>query len=238
MADYEVGRGPSLKRLTLKEIPPEERPRERLLQHGADTLTDAELLAIIIRDGTRQESALDLARRLLHEHRSLRELADVPLADLCKVRGIGPARAAQIKAALAIASRLAAQRLERGRSFTGSRSVFEHFHLRLRGERQECIYCLLLDAKNRVMREVAVSRGGLTTSLAHPREILRTAIAEAANAIILVHNHPSGDPTPSADDIHLTRRVKQAAELAGIRLLDHVIVADEGYASLADRGQL
>jgi len=238
MAGYGTGADSAPKRLTLKELPPDERPRERLLRRGAEALTDAELLAIIIRDGTPQESALDLARRLLHTHRSLRALSEISLAELCKVRGIGPARAAQIKAALALAGRLGAERLERGRPFTGSRSVFEHFHSRLRQEKQECIYCLLLDAKNRVQKEVAVSRGGLSTSLAHPRDILRAAVTDAAHAIILVHNHPSGDPSPSADDIRLTRRVKQAAELAGIRFLDHVIVGEEGYVSLADRGEI
>lgn len=226
-----------LRRLTLKELPPEERPRERLLAKGAAALTDAELLAIIIRDGTPAESALDLARRLLRMFGSLRALKEAGTAALCVVKGIGPARAAQLQAALALAGRVGERALRPGSVFTHSRAVYEHFHPRLRFEKQECIWCVLLDAKNRVRKEVEVSRGGLSAALAQPRDILRAAVAESAHAMILVHNHPSGDPTPSKDDILLTRRMKEVAELAGIRLLDHVVIGEEGYSSLADMGE-
>ena len=230
--------GHEVKRLTMKELPPEERPRERLIGKGEASLTDAELLAIVIRDGTRRESALDLARRLLGMFGGLRELKDAAVPELCVVKGIGPARAAQVKAALALAGRLGKQTLRKGNRFTDSRAVYEHFHSRLRFERQECIFCVLLDAKNRVQKEVAVSRGGLSAAMAQPRDVLRAAVSEAAHAIILIHNHPSGDPTPSQDDIELTRRVKEVAEAAGIRMLDHIVIGEEGYASLADMGHL
>jgi len=157
---------------------------------------------------------------------------------LCEVNGIGPARAAQVKAALAIAERVGKQALQKGNLFTHSQAVYEHFRQRLRYERQECIYCVLLDAKNRVQKEVDVSRGGLSTALAQPRDILRAAVTESAHAIILVHNHPSGDPAPSRDDIQLTKRMKEIAELAGLRLLDHIIIGEEGYSSLADMGEM
>jgi len=235
-AEGDAGRG--VKRLTLKELPPEERPRERLIGKGEASLTDAELLAIVIRDGTPQESALDLARRLLRMFGGLRELKEAAVSELRRVKGIGPARAAQVKAALALAGRVGERTLRRGSRFTDSRAVYEHFHSRLRFERQECILCVLLDAKNRVQKEVAVSRGGLSAAMAQPRDVLRAAVSESAHAIILIHNHPSGDPTPSRDDIELTRRVKEVAEAAGIRMLDHLVIGEEGYASLADMGHL
>jgi len=226
------------RRLTLKQLPPEERPRERLLEKGPEALTDAELLAIIIRDGTPSESALDLARRLLVQFGSLRELKDAAISDLCSVNGIGPARAAQIKAALALAGRIGGNAMRRGSRFTSSKAVYEHFHPRLRYLKTECIHCLLLDAKNRVQKEVEISSGGLSAAMAKPRDILRAAIAGSDHAIILLHNHPSGDPAPSGDDIRFTRRLKKAAELAGIRFLDHIIIGEEGYTSLADRGDI
>lgn len=226
------------KRLTLKELPAEERPRERLLSKGPAALTDAELLAIIIRDGTRRESALDIARRLLAEAGDLRKLLETPVPELCKVAGIGPARAAQIKAALTLGVRINGTLLRKGESYTSSAAVYERFHSRLRDEKQEYFLAVLLDTKNRVQREVEISKGGLNAALVNPRDVLKDAIREAASAMIVIHNHPSGDPTPSRDDINLTRRLKEACELTGIRFLDHVIIGDGRYISLADEGRL
>lgn len=225
------------RRLTIKELPEDERPRERLLARGPEALTDAELLAIIIRDGTPRESALDLARRLLHKFGSLRNMRHRSLTEM-RVPGIGPARAAQVLAALALASRIAENPLRRGGKFTSSREVFEHFHARLRFERRECFACLLLDIKNRILKEVEISTGGLSAALVNPRDVLKAAVAESAAGMIIVHNHPSGDPEPSADDIGVTRRIKEACDLTGIRLLDHLIIGEESYVSLADRGRL
>jgi len=230
---------PEARRLTIKELPPDERPRERLLAKGVEALTEAELLAIIIRDGTRRESALDLARRLLAEsNNSLRDLSRKSIAELCRTHGIGPARAAQVKAALALGGRLAGSALRRGQKFTSSEEVFAHFYQRLRSQKQECFYCLLLDVKNRVLREVEISKGGLSVALVNPRDVLQAAVAEAASAIIVVHNHPSGDPEPSADDIRVTKRIREVCELTGIRLLDHVIIGEEGFVSLAELKKL
>jgi len=238
MKDYGESSNDETHRLTLKELPPDERPRERLLAKGAGALTDAELLAIIIRDGTRKESALDIGRRLLKMFGTLRNLRERSAAELCLVKGIGPARAAQILAALNLASRMGEKKLEKGSGFTGSEAVFKHFHPQLRFLKQERFLCLLLDTKNRVMKEVVISTGGLNAALMNPRDVLRAAVAEAASAIILIHNHPSGDPKPSADDRHVTRRIKEACDLTGIRMLDHIIIGEEGYRSLADEGEL
>lgn len=237
MKPYDTEEG-GTRRLTLKELPPGERPRERLLQKGAGALTDAELLAIIIRDGTPQESALDLGRRLLGMYGSLRALRERSAAELCRVKGIGPARAAQVLAALALAGRVGERTLEKGSSFTNSRGVFEHFYPSLRYLKQECFLCVLLDAKNRVLREAKISTGSLSATIVQPREVLREAVLESASAIILIHNHPSGDPNPSSDDLEVTRRVKDACDAAGIRLLDHLVIGEEGYVSLADTGRL
>ena len=238
MSRYSDARKDDPPRLTIKELPPDERPRERLLAKGPDALTDAELLAIIIRDGTRRESAIDLARRLLHQFGSLRQLRSCTLKEMRTVKGIGPARAAQILAALALSGRINDSSLRRGAAFTQSRDVFDLFHPRLRHEKQELFLCLLLDTRNRVQREVETSRGGLSAAMVNPRDILSQAIADKAAGIILVHNHPSGDPSPSADDVNMTRRLKEACQLTGIRLLDHVVIGEEGYVSLADTGKM
>lgn len=226
------------RRMTIKELPPDERPRERLIEKGPGALTEAELLAIIIRDGTRKESALDIARRLLAEAGSLRQIAAMSVPELRKIRGIGPARAAQVKAALELAARIDGTILKRGERFTSSRAVFEHFHPRIRDAKQECFYVVLLDVKNRIQKVVNVSTGGLSVAIVNPRDVLKHAVAESASAVIVVHNHPSGDPEPSPDDIHVTRRIKEACDLTGIRFLDHVIVGEEGYVSLADLGKV
>ncbi len=226
------------RRLTIKELPPDERPRERLIQKGSDALTDAELLAIIIRDGTPSESALDLARRLLAKFGTLRDLRERSAAELCEMNGIGPARAAQVLAALTLADRIGEKTLARGEGFTNSRMVFEHFYSSLRYRKKECFLCVLLDVKNRVLREVEISTGGLSAAMVQPRDIMRHAVADSAAAVILVHNHPSGDPTPSADDVTVTRRIRKACDLMNIRLLDHIIVGEEGYTSLADEGKM
>lgn len=226
------------KRMTIKEMSPEERPRERLLAKGAEALSDAELLAIIIRDGTPRESAIDLARRLVTTATSLRALSEWSIADLEEVKGIGPARAAQIKAALELASRLDKSPLQRGEPFTASRAVFDHFHPILRGETQECFLAALLDTRNKLIRVANISKGGLNSAMVNPRDLLHAAVRDRASAVIVVHNHPSGDPSPSRDDLNITRRLKEVCELTGLRFLDHLIIGDGRYVSLADEGKL
>jgi len=222
----------------IKEMPEDQRPRERLMQSGPGALTDAELLGIIIRDGSARESAVDLGRRLLAQFGGLRGLAERRVTELCAAEGIGPAKASQVMAALALARRLGADSLKKGVALNGSRVVFEHFFPRLRGEKHERFIVVLLDTKNRVIRDVEVAMGGLASSPALPRDVFRYAVTEPASAVIFVHNHPSGDPKPSQDDLALTRRLSEAGDVLGIRVLDHVIVAEEGYVSLADMGRM
>lgn len=224
----------------IKVWPEGERPRERLIKGGADRLSDAELLALIIRTGdfAAKVSAIDLGRELLREFGDLRGLAQATVAEICRIKGAGPAKAASIKAALELAGRIGRSELVQGDRYTAPAQIFEHFRTRFRDRKKEYVIALLLDGKNRVIREVPISEGSLNQSIVHPREVFNPAVRESAAAIILVHNHPTGDPTPSREDLELTRRLKEAGELMGIRVLDHVIIGDEIYASLADRGLL
>ncbi|MHC5019424.1 MAG: RadC family protein [Planctomycetota bacterium] len=226
------------KRLTLRELPPGERPRERLLAHGAGALSDAQLVALILAEGTRGESAVDCAQRLLQESGSLERLAARSPVQLQDVRGVGPAKAARLAAALELARRLAPSGAGLAAGFTGAADVFARMGPRLARRRQESFVVLCCDVKNRVIAEREITRGTLDASLVHPRDVFGTAVREAAAALILVHNHPSGDPEPSAEDVALTRRLADAGELMGIPVLDHVVIGAGRYVSLAERGVL
>jgi len=220
----------------INRLPEEERPRERLIAEGPQALTTAELLAIIIRTGVVGESAVDLGRRLLIDGGDLRSLGAQSVAELQR-HGIGPAKAAQIKAALELGARLSAEGgLQPGQPFRRSSEVFDRYHASLRDLKKESFRILMLDVKNRLIREAEVSVGNLSSSLVHPREVFRDAIREAANAVILVHNHPTGDPTPSEEDRQITQRLRQAADIIGIKVLDHIVVGDGRYVSFADEG--
>jgi DNA repair protein RadC len=224
----------------IKDWPVADRPREKLLQTGPAALGDTELIALILRTGhsASRTSSLDLARQLLHRCGSLRALATATAAELCILPGIGPAKAADLLAVGELARRLASTPLHHGARFTTSAEVFAHFHERLRDHRKEVFLTLLLDSKNRLLREVKVSEGSLNASIVHPREVFAPVVRESAAAVLLVHNHPSGDPTPSREDLELTGRLREAGELMGVRVLDHVIIGSGCYVSLADRGLL
>jgi DNA repair protein RadC len=226
------------RRPTIKDLPKTERPRERLLQAGEDNLSDVELLAIVIRSGSQEATALDLAGRLLSEFGSFRRLAGCGVGELTRVRGIGPAKAAQIKAALAIARRYASQKMSPGTRVTGSRQLYDYMREKLYGLKQERFYALMLDTKHRVIREREIAVGSLNESVVHPREVFKPAIAESAARVIFVHNHPSGDPEPSPQDRRLTARLCEAGRLVGIPVLDHIIVGDGAYFSFAEEGLL
>ena len=222
----------------IKDWPVADRPREKLLSTGPATLSDSELLALILRTGHSGSgsSALDLARQLLNRFGGLRAMASAATAELYAVPGIGPAKAAEILALGELARRFAATSLSPGPRFTSSREVFAHFHERLRDRKKEVFLTLLLDSKNRVLREIQVSEGSLNASIVHPREVFQPVIRESAAAVLFVHNHPSGDPAPSREDLELTSRLRDAGALMGVRVLDHIIIGSDRYVSLADRG--
>jgi DNA repair protein RadC len=219
----------------INQWPVRERPRERLNTDGAAALASRELLAILIGSGREGSSAVDIAGDLLRSSGgSLRRLALATPAQLAVVRGVGPAVAARIGAALELGRRLAREGpLERTR-IRGPRDVYERCAPALRDLPQEEFHVLLLNTQHAVIRELVVTRGTLDTSVVHPREVFRAAIAESAAAMVLVHNHPSGDPTPSPEDVTVTRQLAQAGKLLGIAVLDHIVIGDGRYASFVE----
>ena len=215
-----------------------EPPGERLLRLGVERLADSELLALIFRTGSRKASSLELSEGLITSCGGIEAVAKSSLSELQISPGIGPAKAASVLASVEFGRRLATRSLERGDRISSPRDVYRHFHQRMRSRRQEYFVVLLLDGRNRVIRECAISQGTLTASLVHPREVFRSAIRSAAAALVLVHNHPSGDPTPSAEDLSVTHRLVEVGEIVGIRVVDHVVVADRGFYSFQEHDQL
>lgn len=215
-----------------------DRPRERLQREGARSLAHAELLALVMRTGAPGASSLGLASELLRLFGSLEGLARAGDAELASVTGIGPAKIASLRAAFELGCRLAQSPLEPGQKLHSPEQVFAHLGPRLRRARQEAFVVLLLDSRHRLMREVEVSLGSLNQSLVHPREVFGPALRESAAAILVAHNHPSGDPLPSQEDHDVTRRLVQAGELLGVRMVDHIVIGAEAYTSFAQSGWL
>jgi DNA repair protein RadC len=215
-----------------------ERPRERLLAKGPEGLTDGQLLAILLRTGRKRETAVEVAMELLKRYGGIEGLSHLATAELCRVKGIGPAKAAQIKAALELGRRSLSQPLSIGSPIRSSREVYLQYYPLLRHLRKELFKVLLLDTKNRLVRDMTVSEGALAINVVHPREVFNPAVRDSAAGVLLLHNHPSGDPTPSAEDRALTDRIVAAGRLLGIRVLDHLVIGDGRYVSFADQGWL
>ncbi len=220
------------KSFTVHDLPPAERPRERLLQLGPEALSVHELLALILGRGIRGESVMITAQQLLSRFGDLQSIAGSSIEELCQVKGIGLAKASQITAAFELGRRLESYP-EKGKAIVKSpENVLNEVRSRLKGRKKEHFLTLFLDIRNQVLGVASVSVGSLDSSLAHPREVFKEAISANAASVIFVHNHPSGDPQPSEDDIKLTRRLVEAGNIVGIEVLDHVIVADKVCASL------
>lgn len=223
---------------SIKDWPEDERPRERLLKHGHEHMSDAHLIAIILRTGGSGRSAVDIGMELLGRFGSLKKIEQASTPEICAIKGLGRAKTAQLRAALELGRRTYKETVPRGPLFSNGRDVFDYFHPRLAGMKKEVFCCALLDVKNRLMQEVRVSEGTLTSSLIHPREAFLQAVRESAASVIFVHNHPSGDPTPSRDDILITGRLEDAGAMIGIKVLDHIIIGDGQYASMLEKGHL
>ncbi len=215
-----------------------ERPRERLLHTGRGNLSPSELVALVLRTGVPGWPVTQLADELMRRFGTLEGISQAGEAELRGVPGMGPAKIASLRAAFELGSRVARAPLVHGQKLGSPEQVFSHFGGRLRRCRQELFFALLLDSRHRLIGEVEVSRGSLNLRLVHPREVCAPALREAAAAILVLHNHPSGDPLPSREDHEVTRRLVRAGELLGIRLLDHVVIGAEGYASFARSGWL
>jgi DNA repair protein RadC len=222
----------------IKDWPETERPRERLMNSGPDALSDAELLGIILRTGNRRSSAMDLARQLLDEFGGLRGLDTQPALALCDVHGIGIAKAAQIKSALELAKRLVQQQWNSKERISGSDEAYKYVRLRMRDLQREEFRTIFLTTRNEIIAEKTLFEGSLTESVVSPREIILSAVQLAAASVILLHNHPSGDPSPSREDKRVTEKLAMACRYADISVLDHIIVGKDSYFSFADEGLL
>ena len=224
---------------TMKSIPKEERPYEKCLERGADSLTDAELLSVILRTGARGESALELSRKILAmqgERNGLLGIYHMSISDLTKIRGIGQVKAVQLKCIAELSRRISRSHFSEGICFKNPRSVAEYYMEELRHLEQEVLIVVMLNSKGIRITDQMISKGTVNASLISPREIFIEAMRSQAVSILMVHNHPSGIPDPSPEDIELTLRVKEAGRLLGIELLDHIIIGDCQAVSMREHG--
>ena len=222
---------------TMKEMPEAERPYEKCEKMGAEKLTDVELLAVLLRTGSRGENAVSLARRILYgaEDKGILGLHQFSLERLRKIKGIGRVKALELEACAELAKRLAKLKRKQRFSVRSPRSIAEYYMEQLRHEKREKTLLLLLDGKNRIIREHMISEGTVNLSMASSREIFIEALKYEAVYIILIHNHPSGDPTPSMQDLKSTKMIKKAGDFMEIPLLDHIIIGDCSYVSLREQ---
>jgi DNA repair protein RadC len=223
---------------SIKNWPEGERPRERLLRHGACNLSEAQLLAIILRTGGGGKSALDLAIEILDSFKDLKNIESASLLEVTSFKGMGKAKVAQLKAAFELGRRLTEEPYIKGPVFSSGHDVYNYYYPRFKNLKKEVFWCAMLDVKNRIFKDCRISEGTLTHSLIHPREAFRDAIKESAASVIFVHNHPSGDPSPSREDILITERLVNAGEIIGIRVLDHIIIGDGKYTSMTEKGYI
>ncbi|CAG0952951.1 MAG: DNA repair protein RadC [Candidatus Methanoperedens sp.] len=224
-------------KIRIHDLPKDERPRERLIKNGASTLSDSELLAIILRTGSRQENVINLSQRILKEY-NIKQLSQINLTQLMKVHGIKESKAAQIAACFEIARRLESFNDEDRQKINSPEDVYRRIYPKMREQKKELFIELCLDTKNRVIKEETISVGSLNANIVHPREVFKLALAESAAHIIVAHNHPSGDPTPSREDIEITKKLVDTGTIMGITLLDHVIIGDGRHFSMKEAGHI
>lgn len=223
------------KNLKIKDWAPEDRPREKLLAKGIKSLSDAELLAILIRTGQKNESAVDIARKILSLVRNnLNELGKLSVKDMEKVKGIGEAKAITMIAALELGRRRKLSEIQQKQKISGSRDAFEYVQSYVEDLSHEEFWVLYLNRSNRIIDQVKISQGGVSGTVIDVRIILKHAIEKLASSIIISHNHPSGNLEPSTADIQITKKIKQAADFHDIQVLDHIIIGDQQYFSFAD----
>jgi len=221
--------------LTIKEMPENERPREKLMRYGSHTLSNSELLAILLRTGSKEQSALELANIVLsHDKKGIRYLANCTVEELSKIKGIGQSKACQIIAAIELGNRLSRSALESKKAIRSPKDVKDIFINDMRFLEKEHFKVVFLNTKNEIIAYETISIGSLNASIVHPREVFNRAIKKSSASIILLHNHPSGNPEPSKEDINITKRLIEAGKIIGIEVLDHVIIGDGDYFSLKE----
>ncbi len=221
--------------LTIKDLADEERPREKLIKYGVETLSNSELLAIMLRTGSKKITALNLASNLLLEASGLETLSEYSIEELKKIKGIGNAKATQIKAAFELGRRLSCVQTKQA-VINSPSDLADVLIARMGHFKQERFDVVLLDTKNKIIGIKNIFKGSLASTLVHPREVFKFAIKKSSASIILAHNHPSGDLNPSQEDIKLTKRMIEAGEIVGIDVLDHLIIVNNNYNSLKNRG--
>ena len=224
---------------TIKEMYREERPYEKCEQYGAENLTDAELLAVLLRTGTKGENSLQLAKRILHPDFAQEGILNIhqwSMEQLLEIKGIGSVKAIQILCLSELAKRLSKAEAQSGLNFSAPETIAQYYMEDMRHKKKEEMKLLLLNSKTKLIGESELSLGTVNTTLVSPREVFVEALRRNAVAVILLHNHPSGDPTPSKQDVLITRRVTEAGRLIGVELLDHIIIGDNCFISLRDKG--
>lgn len=222
--------------MMIRDVPNEDRPRERVIKEGAGVLSNQELLAVILRSGTREESVLQLANRLLNHFQGMRFIKDASLIELTSLKGIGNIKAVEIMAAIELGKRFSHLQLAEREKI---HSPEEGAHLlmdEMRFLSQEHFVCLYLNTKNEVLHKQTVFIGSLNASIVHPREVFKEAFRHSAASLICFHNHPSGDPSPSREDLEITGRLVECGKMLGIELLDHIVIGDQKFISLKEKG--
>lgn len=221
---------------SIKQLPDEERPRERLLAYGAEAIASSELIAIILGSGMKGKSVLSLSREILGHFGSLSKVADATIAELCQIKGMGKAKAVQLKAAFSLGMKAARSLKPSKYHIDSPENAYQLVREELENEKREVFLVILLDTKGILIRHELVSIGSLSNTLVHPREVFYPAIRHKAASILLAHNHPSGDPTPSQQDLSITKKLISVGSLMGIRVNDHIIVGHGSYVSLRQQG--
>jgi len=224
--------------LKMKDVPKEERPRERLLRYGESHLSNQEILAILLGSGTKEESVMDLANRLLMHFEGLKLLSEATIEELTSIKGIGNAKGIVILAALELGKRIQQYKPEDKYIIRSPEDGADFVMEEMRNLNQEHLVVLFLNTKNQIIHRQTIFIGSLNASIVHPREIYREALKRSAASIICAHNHPSGDPSPSQEDIHVTRRLVEAGKIMGIELLDHLVIGNHSFTSLKEKGYL
>jgi DNA repair protein RadC len=224
-------------KIKILDMQKEERPRERLIKNGASALSDSELLAIILRTGSKKENVINLSQRILGEY-NIKQLSQINITQLMKVHGIKESKAAQISACFEIARRLESFNSVEKPKISSPEDVYRRLFPRMREQKKEMFIELCLDTKNQILKEEVISLGSLNANVVHPREVFKLALTESAAHIIVAHNHPSGDPTPSREDIEITKKLVETGNIMGITVLDHVIIGDGRHFSMKEAGHI
>lgn len=224
--------------LMIRDVHVSDRPRERLVRQGASSLSNQELIAILLRTGTKQESVLHLANRVLTYFEQIQELKNASIEEITAVKGIGQAKAVQLLAAVELGKRLSQQKTDDKFTIRLPKDAATYLMADMTSLNQEHFVTLFLNVKNQILHKQTIFIGSLNASIVHPREIFREAVKRSAASIICAHNHPSGNPAPSTEDIDVTKRLVEAGQLMGIELLDHVIIGDHQFISLKEKGYM